>query len=87
MTQAEAELTCRELVELVTDHLEGRLPPGERLRFDAHLAGCDGCRAYLEQMRGLLAAAGRLREESLAPRAREELLAAFRGWRRGGGGT
>jgi anti-sigma factor RsiW len=74
-------MACRELVELVTDYLEGRLPPADRDRFDAHLGACDGCTAYLEQMRQTLAALGRIPEESISPRAREELLHAFRDWR------
>ena len=48
-----AHLNCRELVELVTAYLEGALSSGERKRFDAHLAGCDGCTTYVEQMRAI----------------------------------
>jgi anti-sigma factor RsiW len=74
-------LACQELVELVTDYLEGRLSPADRERFDAHIAGCDACTAYLEQMRLTLAALGRIPEESISVQAREELLVAFREWR------
>ena len=74
-------LTCRELVELVTDYLEDRLPADARARFEDHLATCDGCRAYVEQMRMTLRALGRLPEERLSEGAREALLIAFRGWR------
>jgi anti-sigma factor RsiW len=77
------ELSCRELVELVTDYLEDALPPSERARFEAHLAVCQGCRTYLDQMRLTIAAVGRLTEESLPPAAREELLVLFREWKRG----
>jgi len=77
------ELTCRELVELVTDYLEGSLPTEERARFEGHLAGCEGCRSYLEQMRLTIRAMGRLTEESIPDGAREELLRAFRAWKRG----
>ena len=76
-------LTCREMVELVTDYLEDRLPAAERERFERHLAGCDGCRAYLEQMRAMLSALGRIEEPDLPPAARDELLEAFRTWREG----
>jgi len=76
------DLPCRELVELVTDYLEGVLAPGEAARFEAHLAGCRHCRAYLEQMRLTLAALGRLTEDDVAPDAEEALLRAFRGWKR-----
>lgn len=79
------ELTCKELVELVTDYLEGSLSRRERKRFERHLAACDGCTAYLEQMRKTIAATGALAEEDLQERARDELLAAFRGWKSAGG--
>jgi anti-sigma factor RsiW len=73
-------LTCRELVELVTAYLEGVLEPPERARFEQHLAGCDGCDAYVDQMRQTLTALGRLPDESLSPDARDRLLAAFADW-------
>ena len=57
----EGELTCRELVELVTDYLEGALGDDERARFEAHLGGCAGCTAYLHQMRTTIWLVGRLR--------------------------
>jgi anti-sigma factor RsiW len=75
------QLSCRELVELVTDYLEGALSEEERLRFDEHIGICDGCRVYLEQMRQTIVVAGRLSEEWLAHDAERELLGAFRGWR------
>lgn len=77
-------ITCRELVELVTDYLEGALPDADRARFEAHLDGCEGCRTYLEQFRLVVEAGGQLGEESLEPGAREEMLAAFRYWKRSG---
>jgi anti-sigma factor RsiW len=82
MTPTE-EMSCRELVELVTGYLEGTLAPAERSRFEAHLAGCRGCRAYLEQMRLTVTALGRLTEADIAPDAEEALRRAFRRWKRG----
>ena len=79
--QATKPLACQELVELVTDYLEGRLSSAERERFDVHIAGCDACTAYLEQMRMTLTALGRIPEESISEQAREELLITFRDWR------
>ena len=73
------DLTCRDLVELVSDYLEDALDREQRARFDRHLAACDGCAAYLEQMRTTIAIAGRLREDDLDPAVRDRLLAAFRG--------
>jgi anti-sigma factor RsiW len=54
-------LTCKELVELVTDYFEGSLPRSERRRFERHLTGCDGCSVYLEQMRQTIELTGALR--------------------------
>lgn len=71
-------MSCQELVELVTDYLEGRLPDAEREQLEAHLAECDGCSAYIEQMRLTLFALGRIPEETIAPAARDELIHAFR---------
>jgi anti-sigma factor RsiW len=76
------EMPCRELVELITDYLEDRLSPVDRIRFEAHLAECEACRLYLEQFRQTIRVLGRLPEESLSSEARGALLAAFRGWSR-----
>ena len=76
------ELACHELVELVTDYLEGQLSADDRRRFDEHLATCGPCRRYLEQMRTTIGLVGRLREEDLDEPVREAMLAAFRDWRR-----
>jgi anti-sigma factor RsiW len=78
---SDLELACRELVELVTDYLEGALPEAERARFEAHIAACPGCTAYLEQMRTTIRLTGMLTEEQLAPGARDELLRVFRDWK------
>ncbi|HEX6458615.1 MAG TPA: zf-HC2 domain-containing protein [Thermoleophilaceae bacterium] len=76
-------MSCREFVELVTDYLENALPADERQRFEEHLALCPGCVTYVDQIRQTVAATGTLREESIPPAARDELLAAFRDWKRG----
>jgi anti-sigma factor RsiW len=77
------ELSCRELVELVTDYLENALPPAERVRFEEHLIACPGCQMYLEQMRQTIDALGRVTEASLEPAARDQLLDLFRNWKHG----
>ena len=77
------EMRCQELVEVVSDYLEGALSAAEVVRFEAHLHGCDGCDAYLEQMRQTIEALGHLPPESLSPEAERTLLAAFDGWRQG----
>lgn len=71
------ELRCEELVELLTDYLEGSLDDAQRSEVERHLAYCPGCTAYLGQMRATIAQIGRLRVVDLAPAAMEELLAAF----------
>jgi predicted anti-sigma-YlaC factor YlaD len=75
------ELTCKELVEVVTDYLEGRLPPAERVRFEEHVAFCSWCRTYLDQMRETVRLTGTLREDDLSPEARDGLLRAFHDWK------
>jgi anti-sigma factor RsiW len=77
------EMACQELVELVTAYFDGSLSWRDRRRFRAHISGCDYCTAYLEQMRLVIEATGRLTEEDIEPAAREELLEAFRGWKEG----
>jgi anti-sigma factor RsiW len=71
-------LVCREFVELVTDYLEGRLPEAERIRFEAHLAECDGCSGYLEDMRRMVGSLHELPAPPPDPATREALLRAFR---------
>jgi anti-sigma factor RsiW len=83
MTNA-TDLTCQELVELVTDYLEGALPATERARFEEHLAKCTGCRNYVAQMRITISSLGRLSEEAIPPQARDHLLGVFRNWKKAG---
>ncbi len=77
------ELACQEFVELVTEYLEGTLPPAERARFEQHLTACDGCTTYLEQMRQTIRLMGTLTEELIPAEGKEKLLLAFRDWGRG----
>jgi predicted anti-sigma-YlaC factor YlaD len=75
------ELTCAELVELVTDYLENGMSSSDRERFEEHLMFCDGCDAYFDQVRRTISLSGRLREEDLPAELEERLLVAFQGWR------
>jgi anti-sigma factor RsiW len=77
------KMACQELVELVTAYFDGSLSRRDRRRFHAHISGCDHCTTYVEQMRLVIEATGRLTEEDIAPEAREELLGAFRDWSAG----
>ena len=73
------DFSCQELVELVTDYLDGALPAPEHARFEAHLAACTGCTRYVEQLRTTIAITGAGRELEDRPEV-AGLLAAFRGW-------
>ena len=75
------DLTCQELVETVTAYPEGMLGAADRAIFEAHLASCDGCRIYLEQMRRTIAAVGTLSEDTLSASDRDRLLDLFRAWK------
>lgn len=77
------ELTCAELVALVTEYLEDALDPHERERFEEHVVFCDGCAHYLDHMRKTIAVTGRLTEDDLAPETAAKLLGVFRDWKRG----
>jgi predicted anti-sigma-YlaC factor YlaD len=74
------QLSCKELVELVTDYLEGTLGDEEHARFDEHLVICEGCRVYLAQMETTIRLTGRLRPDDLSAEAEYALLSAFRRW-------
>ena len=75
------EMPCQELVELVTAYFDESLSRRERRRFRAHIRGCENCTAYVEQMRVMIEATGRLTEDDIDPAAREELMDAFRDWK------
>jgi len=73
-------LHCDELVELVTEHLDGALAERERRRFLEHVATCDGCAAYLAQFEATIAAVAATRPATLTSAARDELLRVLRGF-------
>jgi anti-sigma factor RsiW len=71
-------LDCQDLVELITDYLEGVLPASEQREFEEHLVECDGCTDYVAQMRTTIELTGRLRTDDIDPVAVDRLLEAFR---------
>jgi anti-sigma factor RsiW len=77
------DLTCKELVELVTGYLDGSVRGRRRRRFEAHLAACDGCTRYLRQMEATIRMTGTLTEEQVTEEQKAVLLTAFRGWSTG----
>lgn len=76
-------MTCKELVELVTEYLEGSLPAEDLARFEEHVVSCPPCHVHLRQMRQTIETVGRIPEESLSSDAEHDLLEAFRSWKRG----
>ena len=74
-------LTCQELVELVTDYIEGALGPAERERVERHLNACAGCANYLEQFHVTIRLIGARREDDLAATGREAPLEQLRSWK------
>lgn len=77
---SEVEIDCQDLVELVTDYLDGVLSEVERIQVSEHLKLCDGCAAYVEQLRETVGLVGRLSDD-VAPEFRARLLSAFRDWK------
>jgi anti-sigma factor RsiW len=73
-------LSCQELVELVTDYLEGALTPADARRFEEHIARCDACVEYLRQLRETIRIVGTITPDDLSPEAEAELLTVFRSW-------
>ncbi len=81
MAEHHEHVRCEEVVELVTDYLERALDHDDAALFEQHLNFCDGCVAYVEQMRVTIRAAAMTRGEGVSDETRATLLAAFRGWR------
>lgn len=80
MNQQLPEMPCQELVEVITDYLEGALPERDRIRFEEHLELCDACREYVAQFERTIELVGAMRESELDPAMRDGLVEAFRGW-------
>ena len=76
------EISCKELVELASEYIEGILPEAQRARVEAHIEVCQYCSIYVEQMRQTIATLGTLTEDSLDPRTKDDLLHIFRNWKR-----
>jgi anti-sigma factor RsiW len=76
------DIPCQQVVELVTDYLEGQLATADMLIVERHLSMCEGCAAYLEQMRETITATGALRNEDVPAEVMESLIEAFRNLRR-----
>ena len=75
-------LTCHEVIELLSNYVDGALSAEDRRRVDEHLALCDGCTTYLEQLRETIRLSGMVTEDQVPNEEKAALLAAFRDWRR-----
>jgi len=80
--QTENELSCQQVVELVTDYLENALLPEMRERLEAHVAECPGCENYLEQMQQTIDMLHQIARESVFPATKQELLQLFHDWKK-----
>ncbi len=75
-------MDCNELVEVITDYIEGDLSAEDVKLLEEHLDECPGCQTYLEQMRQVIRAAGKLEEKHIPSQGKEELLKIFRDWKK-----
>jgi anti-sigma factor RsiW len=73
-------LTCHEVIDLLSTYIDGGLSSDDRHRVEDHLAGCDGCATYLEQMREAIRLTGMVTEEQIPQEQKAALLDAFRDW-------
>lgn len=78
-----AAFSCQQIVDLVTEYLDGGLEARERLAFERHVAICPPCRGYLSQLRHVSRVAGTLSEDDVPERLRTSVLEAFRDWKTG----
>lgn len=74
-------LICRQAVELMSNYVEGALSRRDRRRLERHLADCDACTAYLEQLRATIAASGSVEPEDLSPEVLDGLIDLYRRFR------
>jgi anti-sigma factor RsiW len=79
---SQLDIACEDLVEMLSDHLDGGLTSAERARLDDHLATCEGCTNALEQFRETISTTGRITEDQVDHRPREAFRAVFTRWLR-----
>ena len=81
MSIHDGELTCQEVVELVTGYLENALLPKTRKRLEEHVDNCPGCTSYIEQVRLTIGMLRQLADEPIFPTTKQELIRRFRNWK------
>ena len=74
--------TCKEVIDIAAEYVEGAMTTSQLTRFELHLNFCDGCFTFVDQIRATAAMAGRLSEEQIPDDTKAKLLAAFRDWNR-----
>jgi anti-sigma factor RsiW len=83
MTGDVEHVTCQELVEVLTDYLEGALDAGERAEIERHIVICHGCQNYVEQMRSTIDLLGQIAADDPGDTQAGKLLGMFREWQAG----
>ncbi len=78
LTALRRDIVCQQAVELISDYLEGVLPPRDSKRLEAHLRACDGCDEYLRQVQATIRILGSVQPEDLEPETRRGLLELYR---------
>jgi len=78
MAHDAATLTCKDVVELVTEFLGDTLDPAERVRIEQHLLVCPPCTLHLSQMRATIEFSSMLRSDSATIEPNQELVARLR---------
>ena len=71
-------LSCREINDLITDYLEGRMGLWDRMQFRLHIAMCGSCKLHVEKMRQMIGAMGQIPPKMDVP---VELMEQFRNWK------
>ncbi len=73
-------LSCREVVELITEYLEGAGSSEQRIGVERHVAICPPCRGFLGQVRHSIAVSAELPDASISPEVRDALVETFQTW-------
>ncbi len=68
---------CKELLELLSDYLDGELDPGACAEVDAHMDECDRCREFVESLRRTVALIQRAFGRPLPDDVRRDVLDAY----------
>jgi anti-sigma factor RsiW len=81
LTLRRKDLACQQVIELLTDYLEGTLSRRQTRRLEAHLRDCPNCSNYLEQFRITIRLSSTIEPEDLSSEAVRDLTELYRRWR------